>query len=107
MIQQHEGGEPMKNFGVLLIVAALMMVVAMPRTWAQIDERAVVREGEQVVDVGNKTCLVMDGMPVSGQDFVEYKGKRYGLCCSGCKVKFELDPESYITQYEASQKKTE
>lgn len=47
------------------------------------------------VNVGNKTCPVM-GSPVNGQDFVEYKGKRYGLCCAGCKGTFLKDPEKYI-----------
>jgi len=45
-------------------------------------------------DVGNKICPVM-GEKVSGKDFYEYNGKRYGLCCSMCPATFAGDPEKY------------
>lgn len=48
-------------------------------------------------DVGNKLCPV-SGDPVSGQDFVEYQGKRYGLCCFGCKQIFLGNPSEYIAK---------
>lgn len=48
-----------------------------------------------VVDAGNKYCLV-GGEEVSGQDFVEYEGKRYGLCCAACAKKFMKNPEKYL-----------
>ena len=47
-----------------------------------------------IVDVGNKICPVM-GEEVSGRDFYEYNGKRYGLCCSMCPEAFAGDPEKY------------
>lgn len=53
------------------------------------------QSGENIVDVGNKTCPVT-GDSVSGNDFVVYKGKRYGLCCASCKSDFMKDPEKYI-----------
>ena len=51
----------------------------------------------QAVEVGNKIC------PVSGNKVgemsppikVEYKGKVYNLCCSGCIKIFENNPEKY------------
>jgi len=41
--------------------------------------------------------------PVSGKEFTksdaspkyEYEGKDYYFCCTGCKDKFEKDPEKY------------
>ena len=49
------------------------------------------------VEVGNKHC------PVSGEEVgkmgapitVEYNGKVYNLCCSGCVSSFKSDPEKY------------
>lgn len=58
---------------------------------------------EKTVDVGNKLCPVSDD-PVSGTDFVEYQGKRYGLCCPMCKAMFLKNPEKHIAQMEAKQK---
>jgi len=49
---------------------------------------------EQAVDAGNKICPVM-GEKVSGKDFYEYNGKRYGLCCPMCPATFAGDPEKY------------
>ena len=59
----------------------------------------------QAVEVGNKFCPV-SGEPVSGQNFVEFDGKRYGLCCSMCANKFKKDPEKYIQKMEAEEAKT-
>ncbi len=47
-----------------------------------------------VVDAGNQICPVT-GKKVSGNDFYEYKGKRYGFCCSMCPATFAGDPEKY------------
>ena len=58
---------------------------------------------EKVVNVGNKICPV-SGDPVSGTSFVEYQGKRYGLCCPMCKAPFLKDPVKYIAQMEAKEK---
>jgi YHS domain-containing protein len=50
-----------------------------------------------VVNAGNKFCPVMGG-PVSedSPNKVEYKGKLYNLCCSGCKDAFLKDPEAAL-----------
>ena len=47
-----------------------------------------------VVDAGNAICPVT-GDKISGKDFYEYKGKRYGLCCPMCVATFAGDPEKY------------
>ncbi|MBI4711449.1 MAG: YHS domain-containing protein [Candidatus Omnitrophica bacterium] len=52
---------------------------------------------------GNKLCPI-SGEPVSGTSFVEYEGKRYGLCCPGCEGMFLKDPAKYIAQMEAKEK---
>jgi YHS domain-containing protein len=54
-------------------------------------------------DVGNKFCPVT-GDPVSEIDFVEYQGKRYGLCCPMCEKLFLKDPSKYITKSEVQEK---
>jgi YHS domain-containing protein len=52
-----------------------------------------------VVDVKNTLCPV-SGAKVSGNDFVEYKGKRYALCCPACKAQFLKDPDKFIKKME-------
>ena len=54
-----------------------------------------------VVDAGNTVCPVSGGK-VSGKHFVEYQGKRYGLCCAHCEKEFKKDPEKYIATLEGS-----
>lgn len=48
-------------------------------------------------DAGNKFCPV-SGDKVSGKHFVEYQGKRYGLCCKMCASKFNKDPQKFLAQ---------
>lgn len=61
------------------------------------------KEGEPFADVGKgPECVVSGGqakIPVS------YKGKTYYVCCSGCREAFKDDPEKFIKEYEARQKK--
>lgn len=59
-----------------------------------------------VVDAGNKTCPV-GGEEVSGKDFVEYQGKKYGLCCPMCAAKFNKDPEKYLAELSKKQESKE
>ena len=54
-----------------------------------------------VIDAGNTVCPV-SGDKVSGKHFVEYQGKRYGLCCAHCEREFKKDPEKYIATLEGS-----
>ena len=51
--------------------------------------------GQDVVDVNNENCPVSDE-PVSGKNFAEYEGHRYGFCCDMCIRKFNSDPKKYI-----------
>lgn len=69
----------------LLAVALLAMFLVPTAVFA--DEKAV--------DAGNKLCPI-SGEPVSEGSFVEYQGKRYGLCCPGCAKEFLKDPEKYL-----------
>jgi YHS domain-containing protein len=57
------------------------------------DTKAIVKASKPQ-DAGNKTCPVMGGK-VSGKDFYEYEGKRYGLCCPMCFATFAGDPDKY------------
>ena len=50
---------------------------------------------QPAVDAGNATCLV-SGDKVSGKDFVEHDGKKYGICCAMCADKFKKDPEKFL-----------
>ena len=58
---------------------------------------------QNTVDAGNKLCPI-SGSSVSGTSFVEYQGKRYGLCCPMCKAMFLKDPEKYISQMNLKEK---
>lgn len=49
----------------------------------------------QVQHVGNKTCPI-SGDLVKGNDYVDYKGKRYRTCCPGCDKEFLKNPEKYL-----------
>lgn len=53
-----------------------------------------------VIDVGNKVCP-LSGDEVKGKDFVEYQGKRYGICCAMCAKNFLKNPEKYIKSLES------
>lgn len=55
-----------------------------------------------VVDAANATCPV-SGDKVSGKDFVEYEGKKYGLCCPMCVNKFNKNPEKYLAEISGSE----
>ena len=56
-----------------------------------------VAQAAAVVDAGNTMCPV-GGDKVSGKDFVEHEGKKYGLCCAMCAGKFNKNPEKYLKQ---------
>jgi len=80
-----------KTMAVVLALTFVVSVLAAPAFAAQQKTR------EGIVDVGNKMCPV-SGDPVSGKDFVTYKGKRYGLCCPMCEAKFLSSPEQYVSK---------
>lgn len=58
--------------------------------------------GAAVVDAGNLMCPV-GGDEVSGKDFVEHEGKKYGLCCAMCANKFNKNPEKYLSEMTKSE----
>lgn len=81
----------MKKIIILALLAAWALSAVVSPVFAE------ETQGMAVVDVGNKLCPV-EGGPVSGQHFVTYEGKRYGLCCPACDKTFLADPEKYIAK---------
>lgn len=79
-----------------IIFLAFMLIFAPTFLICQISAQAAPET--TAVDAGNKFC------PVSGDEVsekiekVEYKGKRYGLCCPMCAKKFLKDPEKYLAE---------
>lgn len=85
----------MKLSGIMMLVIGLV-VSGVPAAWAQTNAAA---NAPVIVDGGNKLCPV-SGERVSGKAFVEYQGKRYGVCCPGCDQEFLNDPEKYLKKME-------
>jgi len=57
------------------------------------------------IEVGNKVCPVMGGEIIEGRSVkVEYEGKLYNLCCSGCISVFKDDPNKYIEKIKENEK---
>jgi YHS domain-containing protein len=84
-----------KLWAVVLLVLLVMLLMPLAILPAFAAEKAV--------DAGNKLCPI-SGEPVSGTSFVEYHGKRYGLCCPGCAKMFLANPEKHIAEMEAKEK---
>lgn len=79
-------------------------------SFSRVAEVGYTRKGgsfASAADAGPK-CIVTGGR---GSMTVEYKGKTYYVCCSGCKAAFQDDPEGIIaeaaerTKKEAAEKK--
>lgn len=63
----------------------------------------VTKEGESFADVPKgPECVVSGG---AGTIRVSHGGKTYHVCCSGCRDAFKDEPEKYIKEFEAKQKK--
>jgi YHS domain-containing protein len=61
------------------------------------------KEGEPFASVPKgPECIVSGG---TGTIRVSHKGTTYYVCCSGCRDEFNADPEKYVKEYEANQKK--
>lgn len=75
-----------------LVLILVMVSMSGPAGWSA-GTTASATAG--VTDAGNKMCPVSDE-EVTGKHFVEYNGKRYGLCCPMCANKFKRDPEKYL-----------
>ncbi len=56
---------------------------------------------EMAVEAGNTVCPI-SGDKVTGKDFVEHAGKKYGICCAMCADKFKKNPEKYIAEMSAA-----
>ena len=46
-------------------------------------------------DYGEKTCIISGGL---GTTAVQYQGKTYWVCCSGCEAAFRENPEMWIAK---------
>jgi YHS domain-containing protein len=61
------------------------------------------KEGESFAGGGGKKpeCIVTGG---AGTMAVNYMGKTYYVCCSGCREEFDANPKKYVDAYEKSKK---
>lgn len=75
------------------LLRTLILLVMMTLIWKPVGVAA------ETVEAGNKICP-LSGDEVKGKDFVEYKGKKYGICCAMCKKDFLKNPEKYIANLE-------
>lgn len=80
----------------IIIVLALIVAGMLSFSGSQI----FAAEKAQLAGIveGNNTLCPVSGKPVSGKDFVIYKGKRYGLCCPACKAVFLKSPAKYVAK---------
>ncbi len=74
--------------------------------FSRVDTIHTQREGTSFAlsdsDYGEKTCIISQGL---GTISVNYKGRSFWVCCSGCKAAFDEDPEKWIAKFEANKKK--
>ena len=65
--------------------------------FSRVAEVGYTREGTKLAEVGGGSpqCIVTGG---KGTSTIEYKGKTYYLCCSGCREAFLEDPEGIIAE---------
>jgi len=70
------------------------------QNYARIAEVGYTREGTRLAGSGGgqPECVVTGGL---GTIKVEYKGKTYYVCCSGCQQAFNDDPEAILADYNA------
>ncbi|WP_417392329.1 hypothetical protein [Gimesia sp.] len=76
-------------------------------SYARVDTITTRRKGTSFAksdsDYGDKTCVISGGL---GTTQVNYQGKSFWVCCSGCRKAFDADPEKWIAKHEANKKKT-
>lgn len=93
-----------KTMSLIFMLAFALSMLAPASAFAAMQKStAFAKPGKGIVDAGNTMCP-LTGAPVSGKDFVSYKGKRYGLCCPMCKKAFLKEPEKYIAKLKAAEK---
>jgi hypothetical protein len=65
----------------------------------QNDLLAMQREGTNFAltdeGYGERTCIISEGL---GTIRLEFKGKSYWVCCTGCQAAFEADPELWLAK---------
>lgn len=73
------------------------------RTYTRLFRIGCTKEGVPFASVDKgPECIVSGGL---GTMPVTFKGKTYYVCCSGCRVAFNDEPEKYIKEWEDAQKK--
>ena len=106
----------MKKNNAMFIVTSLLLVGLIMLNGCKKSEPAPSETSETMQSEGNEqmammdepaeavaaaieqtTCPIMDS-PINKALFTEYKGKKVYFCCSGCKEKFEQEPEKYIAK---------
>lgn len=74
------------------------------QSYTRLAEVGYTREGTRLAGSGGgqPECVVTGGL---GTIKVEYKGKTYFVCCSGCQQAFQDDPEGILKDYQARREK--
>lgn len=74
------------------------------QSYARLAEVGYTREGTRLAGTGSgqPECVVTGGL---GTIKVEYKGKTYYVCCSGCQQAFQDDPEGILKDYQTRREK--
>jgi len=91
-----------KQFGIiltlisLLVIGLVMLAGCEKKTEPQIETESA-QPVPQVSAIEQVVCPVMEG-PINKEIYTEYKGKKVYFCCSGCKEKFEKEPEKYLSK---------
>ena len=88
-----------KQFGTILLLASLLLVVLIVLNGCKKSEPAAPAETKEVASaaIEQTVCPVMGGA-INKSMFTEYKGKKVYFCCAGCKEKFEKEPEKYLAK---------
>jgi hypothetical protein len=74
------------------------------KSYNRLAEIGYTREGTRLAGSGSgqPECVVTGGL---GTIKIEYKGKTYYVCCSGCQQAFNDDPEGILADYKARREK--
>jgi hypothetical protein len=69
-----------------------------PGAYARLAEVGSTRKGSSFANasVGGPECIVTGGL---GTIVVEHNGKKYYVCCTGCRDLFREDPEGVLAEY--------
>ena len=65
--------------------------------FARLSEVGYTRKGSGFGGGSNEPeCVVTGGFATMS---IEYKGKKYPICCEGCRDLFQMDPEGVLAEY--------